>query len=227
MPTTWSARTEYFDDEFGGWRWDASAGFDACVRRRSGRRRSIRRTSHSVDGRPVRDHAHGRPRGDVRPALHLLVHRAQHVVGAVSSQLRAHAELHGRRRTPSRSRRAVGTTTSASCRRRGAASCACTARAARARRSRANASGTSTVRDGAADVHAARARLQPAVVPLEPRAALGMAAGQHGVSHLAAEPPGRERGGPADRRPRDLWDSTRATGDNFFVVKVSYWMGIR
>ena len=27
MPTTWTARTEYFNDEFGGWRWDASTGF--------------------------------------------------------------------------------------------------------------------------------------------------------------------------------------------------------
>jgi hypothetical protein len=26
--------------------------------------------------------------------------------------------------------------------------------------------------------------------------------------------------------PRDLWDATRATGDNFFVVKVSYWLGV-
>ena len=26
--------------------------------------------------------------------------------------------------------------------------------------------------------------------------------------------------------PRDLWDATRAAGDNFFVVKVSYWLGV-
>src|SRR5687767_2919774 len=26
VPTTFTARTEYVDDEFGGWRWDASAG---------------------------------------------------------------------------------------------------------------------------------------------------------------------------------------------------------
>ncbi|HEV8363079.1 MAG TPA: DUF5916 domain-containing protein [Gemmatimonadaceae bacterium] len=26
--------------------------------------------------------------------------------------------------------------------------------------------------------------------------------------------------------PKDLWDATRATGDNFFVVKVSYWLGV-
>jgi hypothetical protein len=25
--------------------------------------------------------------------------------------------------------------------------------------------------------------------------------------------------------PRDLWDATRAAGDNFFVVKVSWWWG--
>ena len=27
-------------------------------------------------------------------------------------------------------------------------------------------------------------------------------------------------------RPGDLFDSTRATGDNFFVIKVSYWFGV-
>ncbi|MEX2284703.1 MAG: DUF5916 domain-containing protein [Gemmatimonadota bacterium] len=27
-------------------------------------------------------------------------------------------------------------------------------------------------------------------------------------------------------RPRDLWDASRAEGDNFFVVKVSYWFGV-
>jgi hypothetical protein len=27
--------------------------------------------------------------------------------------------------------------------------------------------------------------------------------------------------------PRNLWDATRAAGDNFFVLKVSYWMGVR
>jgi hypothetical protein len=26
--------------------------------------------------------------------------------------------------------------------------------------------------------------------------------------------------------PSDLWDATRAAGDNFFVVKVSYWLGV-
>ena len=26
VPTTWTARVEYFDDEFGGWRWDGSTG---------------------------------------------------------------------------------------------------------------------------------------------------------------------------------------------------------
>jgi hypothetical protein len=26
VPTTWTARTVYFDDDFGGWRWDASSG---------------------------------------------------------------------------------------------------------------------------------------------------------------------------------------------------------
>src|SRR5258705_505653 len=26
--------------------------------------------------------------------------------------------------------------------------------------------------------------------------------------------------------PRDVWSSTQAPGDNFFVFKVSYWLGV-
>ena len=27
--------------------------------------------------------------------------------------------------------------------------------------------------------------------------------------------------------PRDLWNAVRAAGDNFFVLKVSYWFGVK
>ena len=95
VPTTWNARTEYFDDEFGGWRWDASAGI--AMRPAPQWQASVDPTySRSVDGRQYVSDARRRQRGDVRPALHLLVHRAQHVVGALPAQLRADAELHGR-----------------------------------------------------------------------------------------------------------------------------------
>ena len=38
----------------------------------------------------------------------------------------------------------------------------------------------------------------------------------------------RQDVGPATQliRPGDLWDATRAAGDNFFVIKVSYWLGL-
>jgi hypothetical protein len=50
VPTTWNARTEYFDDEFGGWRWDASTGLS--IRPASQWQASVDPTySHSVDGR--------------------------------------------------------------------------------------------------------------------------------------------------------------------------------
>ena len=26
--------------------------------------------------------------------------------------------------------------------------------------------------------------------------------------------------------PRDVWNSTQVAGDNFFVLKVSYWLGV-
>ena len=26
--------------------------------------------------------------------------------------------------------------------------------------------------------------------------------------------------------PRDVWNSTQIAGDNFFVVKISYWLGV-
>lgn len=50
VPTTWTARTEYFNDEFGGWRWDASTGLS--IRPASQWQASVDPTySHSVDGR--------------------------------------------------------------------------------------------------------------------------------------------------------------------------------
>jgi hypothetical protein len=50
VPTIWNARTEYFTDEFGGWRWDASTGLS--VRPASRWQASVDPTySHSVDGR--------------------------------------------------------------------------------------------------------------------------------------------------------------------------------
>jgi hypothetical protein len=49
-PTTWTPRTEYFNDEFGGWRWDASTGLS--IRPASQWQASVDPTySHSVDGR--------------------------------------------------------------------------------------------------------------------------------------------------------------------------------
>ena len=49
-----------------------------------------------------------------------------------------------------------------------------------------------------------------------------LAAGPHDASEL------RQDFGAAGEliNPRDLWDATRAAGDNFFVVKVSYWLGV-
>jgi hypothetical protein len=50
VPTTWTVRTEYFNDEFGGWRWDASTGLS--MRPASQWQASVDPTySHSVDGR--------------------------------------------------------------------------------------------------------------------------------------------------------------------------------
>ena len=50
VPTVWTARTEFFDDEFGGWRWDASTGIS--IRPASQWQASVDPTySHSVDGR--------------------------------------------------------------------------------------------------------------------------------------------------------------------------------
>jgi len=47
---TWTARTQYFDDEFGGWRWDLSAG--VAIRPASRWQASVDPTySHAVDSR--------------------------------------------------------------------------------------------------------------------------------------------------------------------------------
>ena len=50
VPVTWTARSEYFNDAFGGWRWDASTGIS--VRAAPQWQASVDPTySHSVDGR--------------------------------------------------------------------------------------------------------------------------------------------------------------------------------
>jgi hypothetical protein len=199
MPTTWNARTEYYHDAFGGWRWDVSTGIATRPRPAvAGLRRpdllALRRCP------AIRGHAQWWKCRHLRPALRLCRRGAQHRLGALPRQLRPHPELHGGglRRTLRRQRALLRI-------RRGAGPQE--QRAARLRGQRdGDDAGTQRRRQRHRHrrgqfVRAAGARLPAPVVPLEPRAALGVAPREHRVPCLAAESIGavarRRAGAPA------------------------------
>ena len=70
-------------------------------------------------------------------------------------------------------------------------------------------------------------RLQRAVVPQQPGAALGMAPGQHPVPGVAAGSRGRGDLPRPRLGLRDMFGSLGARGDNFFAVKASFWFSPR
>ena len=129
----------------------AGAGTSARLRHApgaAGRHPSIRPYSRSVDGPQYIATRGGGSAATFGQRLHLLVHRAEHAVGAVPAQLRGDTELYARGLRGSRSRRAGGSTDFGEPCRAAPACCGCTARAGRARRSRRCDWSVSVVRDG-------------------------------------------------------------------------------
>ena len=173
----------------------------------------------------IRRDARRRVERNLRPALHFRSGGAQHALGALPRQLRAHAELHHRGL-----RRAV-------CRERAIL---------RLRR------GTRAAEQGAARVWSARQRddtdefcrrhrhrdrwgdeLFPAAARLPAtlfRSNLVLRwewlPGSTAFLVWQQSRFGQVTDGELVR-PQDLWNSVRADGDNFFVMKVSYWIGRR
>jgi hypothetical protein len=222
VPTTWTARTEYFDDEFGGWRWDASAGL--AVRPASQWQASVDPTySRSVDGRQyVATRAGGsaatfggryifsfieRSTLSARFRLNYAFTPNFTVEGyaepfAASGRFYDFGELPASRSRSMRVYGAGGTGTTIS----------------------TDASGVHHVTDGSATF------TLPALDfnRLSFRSNLVLRwEWLPGSTAFLIWQQSRQDVGAAGALigPRDLWDSTRAAGDNFFVVKVSYWLG--
>ena len=169
------------------------------------------------------DDARRRASRDLRPALRLRVHRPQHVVDPVPHGLHAEARSQPRslrgtvrgQRPLLRLRRAV---------------CAARAAAPRLRHGRDDrvaAAGRQPDRDRRrADVHAEQLRLQRPLVPQQRRASLGVAAGQHPLSGVAAGSPRVEKRSARRVGLGDMFSSLSAPGSNFFVVKMSFWLPV-
>ena len=86
------------------------------------------------------------------------------------------------------------------------------------------ADGSYRVTDGADAFTLEQPRLQPAVVPQQHRAALGMAARQHALRGVAAEPRQLELANGEHVGVDDLFGSLSAAGDNIFAVKSTFWI---
>ena len=225
VPTTWTARTEYFDDEFGGWRWDASTG--VTMRPASQWQASVDPTYSRVGGRPAVRHDACRAAARRRSASATSSRAIERstLSARFRAELRVHAELHGgglRRavrgeRTLLRFRRAAGAAAATSLRVYGAT--------ARAPRSRRDADGTYTVTRRCR--HASRSRRSTSTDCRSGPTSCCAGSGCPGSTAFLIWQQSRQDLGAAGRLidPRDLWDATRAAGDNFFVVKVSYWLG--
>jgi hypothetical protein len=224
VPRTWNVRTEYFDDEFGGWRWDLSAGIS--VRPSARWQASIDPTySRSVDGRQyVTTRTGGSAATFGNRYIFSFIERS-----TLSARLRLNYAL-----TPNFTMEGYAEPFAASGRYYDFGELS----APRSRVMRVyggagtgttavhEQSGTTTVRDGtdsfsipALDFNrlSFRSNLVLRWEWLPGSTAFLIWQQRREDVATIGQPIG----------PRDLWDSARATGDNFFAIKVSYWMGVR
>ena len=217
VPTVWNARTEYFDDELGGWRWDVSTGIS--TRPGPQWQASVDPTyTHAVDSRQyVLTRAGGTSATFGGRYIFSYLERSQ-----LSARFRlnytftpdftaeAYAEpfaASGRyfdfgelARPRSSELRTYSTTTRES-------------------------NGTTTVRDGTDSFSI------PALdfnrLSFRSNLVLRWEWRPGSTAYLIWQQRRDDAGVPGQLvGPRDLFDSARATGDNFFAVKISYWMGV-
>ncbi|HJU72342.1 MAG TPA: DUF5916 domain-containing protein [Gemmatimonadaceae bacterium] len=223
VPTTWTARTDYFNDEFGGWRWDVTTGLS--LRPKPRWQASVDPTySHSVDGRQyVATRGGGSAATYGQRYIFAFIERStvsarfrlnyaftpNFTVEAYAEPFAASGRFYDFGELPeprSRSLRtygASGTGTTIS----------------------KDASGVSTVTDGGSSF----------TIPALDFNRLSFRSNLvlrwewlPGSTAFLIWQQSRQDLGAAGQLvdPRDLWDATRASGDNFFVVKVSYWLGV-
>jgi len=220
---TWTARTQYFNDEFGGWRWDLSAG--VAIRPASRWQASVDPTySHSVDSRQyVGTRADGsaetyggryifgyieRSTLSARFRLNFALTPSFTIEGyaepfAASGRYFDLGELPAPRSRALRIYGASGTGTTIE----------------------KDENGVSTVTDGATTftippLDFNRLSFRSNLV-LRWEWLPGSTAFLVWQQNRQAQTPNGELIGPGD-----VWNSTKVPGDNIFVVKISYWLGI-
>jgi hypothetical protein len=223
VPTTWSARTEYFSDEFGGWRWDASTGIS--VRPASRWQASVDPTySRSVDGRQyVATRSGGNTTTFGQRYIFAFIERstlsarfrlnyaftpnftveAYAEPFAASGRFYDFGELAAPRSRSLRTYGAGGTGTTIT----------------------KDAGGVSTVTDGASSFTI------PALdfnrLSFRSNLVLRWEWLPGSTAFLIWQQSRQDQTAAGQLiNPGNLWDATRAPGDNFFVVKVSYWLGV-
>jgi hypothetical protein len=221
VPTTWNARTTYFTDEFGTWRWNLTTGL--TIRPASRWQASVDPSyAHSVDARQyVATRSGGsaatfgqryifsfveRSTLSARFRLNYAVTPNFTVEGyaepfAASGEFYDFGELSAAR---SREMRVYGVAPGTSI---------------------ADNSNGFTVRDGSETF------TLPALdfkrLSFRSNLVLRWEWLPGSTAYLIWQQSRQDIGAAAELvNPRNLWDATRADGDNFLVVKVSYWFGV-
>ena len=223
VPTTWSARTEYFDDEFGGWRWDASTGLS--IRPASQWQASVDPTySHSVDGRQyVTTRLDGTPttyggryifafieRSTVSARFRLnyaftpnFTVEAYAEPFAASGRYYDFGELPAPRSRSLRTYGAPGTGTTIT----------------------EDTAGVSTVTDGATTFKIPNLDFNR--LSFRSNLVLRWEWLPGSTAFLIWQQSRQDQTSAGELiKPGDVWGSTQVPGDNFFVLKVSYWLGV-
>ena len=223
VPTVWIARTEYFDDEFGGWRWDASTGLS--VRPAPQWQGSVDPTySHSVDGRQyVMTRADGGPTTYGQRYIFGFIERS-----TLSARFRLNYAL-----TPNFTVEAYAEPFAASGRYYDFGELP----APRSRALRtygASGTGTTIVKDSTGASTVTDGATTFTIPPLDfnrlsfrSNLVLRWEWLPGSTAYLIWQQ-SRQGQSPAGQLvgARDVWNSTQTAGDNFFVVKVSYWLGV-
>jgi hypothetical protein len=221
-PTTWTARTEYYNDEFDGWRWDVSSGL--TVRPAPRWQASIDPSySRAVDARQyIATRTGGTPATFGERYIFAYIERS-----TLSARLRLNYAL-----TPNFTIEGYAEPFAASGRYHDFGELPRT-RSRELRVYGAPGTGTSitadssgyTVQDGAQTFIINATDFQR----LSFRSNLVLRwEWLPGSTAFLIWQQNRQRLGEFGEpvSPRDLWGATRTTGDNFFVIKVSYWLGV-
>ncbi len=222
VPTTWNARTQYFSNEFGGWRWEMSTGI--TVRPAARWQASVDPSyTHSVDARQyVATRSGGSAATFGQRYIFSFIERS-----TLSARFRLNYAL-----TPNFTVEGYAEPFAASGEFYDFAELA----AARSRQMRvygANGTGTTITSDSAG--FTVRDGTQTFTLPALDFNRLSFRSNlvlrwewlPGSTAFLIWQQSRQDLGAVAElSRPRDLWDATRAAGDNFFVVKVSYWFGV-